>query len=321
MHLDRPIYLLLLLLIPFLYLLFRKGLARVPYSSTHGLKRHLWRKILFELPIYLLLLSFTLGVIGLSRPQKGITREIIEKKGIDIVIALDISGSMLAEDFRPENRIQVAKEVASRFIQERQGDRIGLVVFARGALMQCPLTLDHHVLLRLLNRVDVGMLPDGTAIGMGIGTALVMLQNSKAKEKIIILLTDGRNNAGKLSPEMATEMAKEMGVKIYTISIGKKGPVPYPIVRGGIKTYVMARFDVNDEDLMDIAEKTGGKFFTATSKDMFSNVMETINKLQPTKFKIIRYKDYKEKMNLFLIPAILLLCLFFIEPIITRRLP
>ncbi|HDI83588.1 MAG TPA: VWA domain-containing protein [candidate division WOR-3 bacterium] len=321
MYLNKPLFLLLLLLIPLLYFLSWRRQGRLPFSYTGVFKKKWWRKPLSQLPLYLLLLSYTMGVIALARPQKGITREIVEKKGIDIVIALDISSSMLAEDFRPQNRIQVAKDVAARFIAKRQGDRIGLVVFAKGALMQCPLTIDHGILLKLLKQVDIGMLPDGTAIGMGIGTALVMLENSRAKEKVIVLLTDGRNKAGKITPDRAAEMAKEMGVKIYTVAIGKRGPVPFPVIKGGIKTYVMARFDVNDSELMDIAEKTGGKFFTATSPTMLRDVMETINKLQPTRFKIIRYKDYREKMNLFLIPAILLLALYFIEPLITRRLP
>ena len=321
MHLDKPIFLVLLLLLPPLYLLSRRGRTRLPFSYTGFLKGRWWRRTIVELPLYLLLFSYTMGVIALSRPQKGIVKEIVEKRGIDIVIALDISSSMLAEDFKPRNRIQVAKEVAARFIEKRRGDRIGLVVFSNGALMQCPLTIDHGILLKLLEQVDIGMLPDGTAIGMGIGTALVMLEKSKAKEKVVILLTDGRNNAGKITPDRATEMAKGMGVKIYTVAIGKRGPVPYPVIRGGIKTYVMARFDVNDAELIRIAEKTGGKFFTATSPTMLQDVMETINRLQPTTFKVIRYRDYRERMNLFLIPAIFALALFFIEPLISRRFP
>jgi len=321
MSLHNPVYLLLLLFIPLVYYLYLRAGAKSLIFSDHSPFYKKRRRLLREIPIYLLLFSYAFAVLGLSRPQKGIIKEEIDKKGIDIVIALDISSSMLAEDFRPQNRISIAKEVANEFIDKRRGDRIGLVVFSKEALLQCPLTLDHNVLKNLVNRVDIGMLPDGTAIGMGISTGLLLFENSKAKSKIMILLTDGRNNAGKISPSAAADMAKEMGVKIYTIGIGKKGEVPYPISQGGIKRYVMAKFDIDDVALTKIADKTGGKYFLASSPEMLKNVMDEINRLEPTTFKVIRYRNFAEKMNIFLIPAILILALFFVEPVITGRLP
>ncbi|MCD6399602.1 VWA domain-containing protein [candidate division WOR-3 bacterium] len=321
MVLHNPIYLLLLLLIPLLYYLsIKRGIKSFVFSDHSPFYRKK-RRLLREMPIYLLLLSYAFAVLGLSRPQKGIIKEEIDKKGIDIVIALDISSSMLAEDFQPQNRISIAKKVANEFIDKRRGDRIGLVVFSKEALLQSPLTLDHNVIKKLIDRVNTGMLPDGTAIGMGISTGLLLFENSKVKSKIMILLTDGRNNAGKISPSAAADMAKEMGVKIYTIGIGKKGEVPYPISQGGIKRYVMAKFDIDDVGLTKIADKTGGKYFLASSPEMLKNVMDEINRLEPTTFKVIRYRNFAEKMNIFLVPAILILALFFIEPIITGRLP
>ncbi len=256
----------------------------------------------------------------MSRPRRGIEKQEIMTQGIDIVIALDISGSMLAEDFKPQNKLAVAKHVARDFALKRMGDRIGLVVFSNGALMQCPLTIDRNIITKMIEDVYHGLLPDGTAIGMGIATSLILFENSKAKEKVIILITDGINNAGKIAPLEATSMAQKMGIKIYTIGIGKKGEVPYPVYQGGVKRYVMTNFEINEKELMEIAYKTGGKYFAATDENMFKEVMETINRLEPTTYKVIKYRNYYEKFNIFLIPAIILFIFYFIEPVLLWRL-
>jgi len=319
MLIDKPIYLLLLLIIPFLYLYNRKK-KHLTYSLVFLLPKKKIYRFLREIPLILLLLILFFQIIGISRPRKGVEKEEIETKGIDIVITLDISGSMLSEDFKPQNRVTVAKDVAKDFVMKRTGDRIGLVVFANGALMQCPLTIDRNIIIKMIKDVNVGLLPDGTAIGMGIATSLILFENSEAKEKVIILITDGINNAGKITPLEATSMAKKMGIKIYTIGIGKKGEVPYPVYQGGIKRYVMTNFEINDSELSEIAYSTGGKYFAATDENMLKDVMETINKLEPTTFKVIKYKSYYERFNLFLIPAIILFIFYFLEPLITWRL-
>lgn len=319
MLIDKPFYLLFILLIPLIYLYNRRK-KTISYSLGYIVKNKRFYKFLKDTPLFLLLIVFLLEIIGMSRPRKGVEKEEIETQGIDIVISLDISGSMLAEDFKPQNRLNVAKSVAKDFVLKRTGDRIGLVVFSNGALMQCPLTIDRNIIFKMIDDVYQGLLPDGTAIGMGIATSLLLFENSKAKEKVIILITDGINNAGKISPLEATSMAQKMGIKIYTIGIGKKGEVPYPVYQGGIKRYVMTNFEINDKELMEIAYKTGGRYFAATDENMLKEVMETINKLEPTTFKVIKYRNYYERFNLFLIPAIILFSLFFIEPLITWRL-
>lgn len=319
MLIDRPFFLIFTLIIPLLYLYNRRK-KYISYSMGYLVKKKGFYKFLRDIPLLLLLLVFLLEIIGMSRPRKGVEKQEIEAQGIDIVIALDISGSMLSEDFKPHNRLNVAKSVAKDFVLKRVGDRIGLVVFSNGALMQCPLTIDRNIIFKMIDDVQHGLLPDGTAIGMGIATSLLLFENSKAKEKVIILITDGINNAGKISPLEATSMSQKMGIKIYTIGVGKKGEVPYPVYQGGIKRYVMTNFEINDKELMEIAYKTGGKYFAATDENMFKEVMETINKLEPTTFKIIKYKNYYEKFNIFLIPAIILFIFFFIEPLLTWRL-
>lgn len=318
MFIDKPFYLLLILLIPFLYFYNRRR-KYLSYSLGYIVKKKLY-KIIRDIPLILLLIIFFLEIVGMSRPRKGVEKEEIETQGIDIVITLDISGSMLAEDFKPQNRLNVAKNVAKEFVLKRTGDRIGLVVFSNGALMQCPLTIDKNIILKMIDDIYQGLLPDGTAIGMGIATSLLLFENSKAKEKVIILITDGINNAGKISPLEATSMAQKMGIKIYTIGIGKKGEVPYPVYEGGIKRYVMTNFEINDKELMEIAYNTGGRFFAATDENMFKDVMETINKLQPTIFKVIKYRSYYERFNIFLIPAIILFIIFFLEPVFSWRI-
>lgn len=260
--------------------------------------------------IFLRLAAFLLMIIALARPQTVEAEREFETRGIDIVVSLDISGSMLAEDFKPVNRMTVAKEEAKKFIQGRQNDRIGLVVFARKGYTQCPLTLDYGILSKLIDDVEVGLIKDGTAIGLGIGTAINRLRDSKAKSKVIILLTDGENNAGNVDPITAAELAKSFGIKIYTICIGKGGLVPFPIedpIFG--KRYVQAEVKVDEKVLKRIADIADGLFFSAGDPAGLQRAFQEIDKLEKTEVKVKEYSSYRELYRQFLIPGTLLLIL------------
>ena len=254
------------------------------------------------------LIAFALMITGLARPQTVESEREFETRGIDIVIALDISGSMLAEDFKPVNRMAVAKEEAKKFVAGRQNDRIGLVVFARKGYTQCPLTLDYEVLSQLIDEIEVGLIKDGTAIGLGIATAVNRLRESDAKSKVIILLTDGENNAGNLDPVTAAELAKTFGIKIYTITIGKGGLVPFPIedpVFG--KRYVQAEVKVDEQILKRIADITDGRHFAAGDPQGLTQAYKRINELETSEVKIKEYSSYRELYHLFLVPGLLML--------------
>ena len=249
-----------------------------------------------------------LFIFSLARPQVVNREREHETRGVDIVIAMDISGSMLAEDFKPENRLAVAKQEAIKFIRNRENDRMGLVVFARDAFTQCPLTLDYDILTSLLDQIQIGMIPDGTAVGMGIATAVNRLRESDAKSKVIILLTDGENNAGKIDPVTAAELARSFKIKVYTIGVGKGGLVPFPIndpLFG--KRYVQAKVDIDEFTLKRIADLTGGVFFRARDPKSLSEIYSKINQLETTEVKVHEYQSYDEVFHYFLIPALILL--------------
>ncbi len=300
---HNPGLLLLLLLVPvyiFFYWRQQKGVA-VRFSSTRILKRIgptpsiVFRHILAVLKC----LAIALLVIALARPQRGIKETEITTEGIDIILTLDVSTSMLAEDFKiggkRYNRLEVAKRVIRDFIEERSADRIGLVVYAGQAYSQCPLTVDYGVLLDLLDKVDIGMIDDGTAIGTAIATSLNRLRESEAKSKVIILLTDGVNNAGKIDPQTAAEMAKTLDVKIYTIGVGTKGPVPYPVKDfRGRTVYREVTIPIDDESLEKIAQTTGGEYFRATDTGSLEKIFETIDELEKTPSEATIYTEYHE---------------------------
>ena len=239
------------------------------------------------------------------------------------MIALDISGSMLAEDFQPENRVYVAKQEAIKFINGRENDRVGLVVFSKKAFTQCPLTLDYRILAELLSEIRVGMIADGTAIGMGIATAVNRLRDSNAKSKVIILITDGENNAGNIDPVTAAELAKSFGIKVYTIGVGKGGMVPFPVddpLFG--KRYVQANVEIDEATLKRIADITGGLFFRARDPVALSEIYERINKLEKSEVKVKEYRSYNEMFPIFLIPALLLLLLeIFLRRTLLLKVP
>lgn len=308
-----PEYFLLLVAIPILYLLLRKRKQSVIRFSSLGKIRDMAvvQKFSMQNLIHVIrILVLALMITAFARPQGVESEREFETKGIDIVLALDISGSMLAEDFKPVNRMMVAKEEAKRFIKGRENDRIGLVVFARKGYTQCPLTLDYQILEQLIDEVEVGLIKDGTAIGLGIGTAVNRLRDSKAKSKVIILLTDGENNAGNVDPITAAELARSFGVRIYSICIGRGGLVPFPIedpIFG--KRYVQAEVEIDEKTLKRIADITDGRYFYARDPEALAKAYKQINELETTEVKVKEYSSYRELYQLFLIPSVLLLVL------------
>jgi Ca-activated chloride channel family protein len=295
-----PWVLLALATIPALvYLRFRR-LRREPalrfsdLAPLASLKPSLWARLSF-LPFALRLLALSLLVVALARPQKGAAGEEVVSEGVDIMLVIDVSSSMLAEDFRPNNRLHVAKEVVSDFIQRRGSDRLGMVVFARHALTKTPLTLDHDILLTQLEDVQIGSIPDGTAIGNAIASAVNRIKDSDAKSKLMILLTDGENTAGEIDPLTAAKLAKTFAVKVYTVGVGRGGLVPYPFrdpLYGVV--YQNVEIAIDEETLKNIADTTGGKFFRARDAESLKAVYSEIDSLERTKIEQVKYVRYTE---------------------------
>lgn len=266
-------------------------------------------------------LAYALLVVALARPQSTLSRQSVSVEGIDIVLAMDISGSMLAEDFKP-NRLEAAKEVAEDFIKGRPGDRIGLVVFSGESFTQCPLTTDHTVLISLFDEIKSGMIEDGTAIGDGLATAINRLKESNAVSKVIILLTDGENNRGFIDPESAAEIAKTYGLRVYTIGIGTIGTAPYPVQTPYGTQYQQMEVRIDEPLLKKIAEMTNGKYFRATNKLKLQEIYKEIDKLEKSKVDVTEFRRKKEEYKPFALAAILLLVLDFILGItVFRKFP
>lgn len=244
-------------------------------------------------PGILRIVALALFLIALARPQSISQGENINAEGIDIVLLLDISTSMLAEDFQP-NRVGAAKEVAQKFIDGRTNDRIGLVIFAAQSFTQCPMTLDYHVLKNLVRQVQPGMVEDGTAIGMGIAQGVNRLRDSKAKSKVMILLTDGVNNRGEIDPLTAAQIAATFGIRIYTVGVGTEGEAPYPVQTPFGIRYQNIPVDVDEPTLQKIAAITNGKYFRATNNQTLRNIYREIDKLEKSRFEIKSYRSYSE---------------------------
>jgi len=258
----------------------------------------------------LLVLGFL--IVGLARPQFGRDIAEVEASGIDILLAVDVSGSMKALDFemngQPMNRIEVVKSVVSEFIEERPNDRIGLVAFAGRPYMVSPLTLDHDWLQQRLEQVSLGMVEDGTAIGSAIASSVNRLREQDAKSRIVILLTDGMNNAGKVQPELAAEAAKSLGIKVYTIGAGSRGSVPVPVTdQFGREQLAMAQVDIDEETLSKVAEMTGGQYYRATDTDSLEQIYDEINALETTTRTMNKFAQVEELAAFAVIPALLLL--------------
>jgi Ca-activated chloride channel family protein len=315
----HPLFLWLLIVIPIMiaYYIWReqKLQGTLSISAMRGFSLPVKSIVprLRHLGIVLRSLAIAALVVALARPQSSLSWQNSTTEGIDIVIASDISGSMLAEDFQP-NRLEAGKNIAIDFIKNRPDDRIGLVIFSGESFTQCPLTIDHTVLVNLFNDVKNGMITDGTAIGMGLATAVNRLKGSEAKSKVVILLTDGSNNAGSISPETAAEIAKQFNVRVYTVGIGTKGYAPYPMQTPYGVQYQRILVDVDEGTLTKIANVTGGKYFRATDNETLKHIYERIDKMEKAKIDVTQYHKKTEMFLPFAIIALFfLLCEFIIK--------
>ena len=318
---------LLVLAVPMIaYYIYRtlQGGATIHISSVEGVRGapRTLRYWLRHTPFVLRMAAFALMVVALARPQVVEQRTNTNAEGIDIMLSIDISSSMLARDFQPD-RLEAAKEVAAAFISDRVGDRIGVAVFAGESFTQSPLTTDKSTLQTMLARVRSGVIEDGTAIGNGLATALNRLRESEAKSKVVILLTDGVNNRGEMAPLMAADIAADMGVKVYTIGVGKRGKAPYPVMDpfGGV-SYQMMDVEIDEDVLSEIASRTGGKYFRATDKDKLKAIYDEINSLEKSKVEITDLTLYHEQsLPLLLMALVLLVAEFIFAHIILKRIP
>ena len=311
-----PNFLWLLALLPLLALLRgRRGeVATVKYSSVN-IARQVARETRsragrWQMP--LALLALTLLIVGLARPQLGRSTSTVEASGVDMILAMDCSGSMEALDFKvdgePVNRLDVVKSVVSKFIDARPNDRIGLVGFAGAPYLVSPLTLDHDWLQQNLDRVKIGSVEDGTAIGSALATSVNRLREQPSKSKIVVLLTDGQNNAGKVMPETAAQAAKALGVKVYTIAAGVRGEAPVPVTDVfGNKRLAMAKVDVDEDTLKKIAAETGGKFFRATDTQSLKDIYAEIDRLEKTKHQLKNFEHHTELFAWIIVPALAVL--------------
>lgn len=328
MHFASPYYLwLLTLLVPMIgYYVWRtlQGGAAIRISSVAGVVRapRTMRYYLRHLPFVLRAAAFALLVVALARPQDVEQNVRTNTEGIDIMLAIDVSGSMLARDFKPD-RITAAKEVAGSFIADRYGDRIGLVAFAGEAFTQSPLTTDQSTLQTLLARIRSGLIEDGTAIGNGLATAINRLRESDAKSKVIILLTDGVNNRGEIAPRTAAEIAKAQGIRVYTIGVGTEGMAPYPAMdMFGNITFVNQKVEIDEKTLTAISDMTGGQYFRATDKAKLKAIYDEINQLEKSKVEVTEHVSYHELYLAWVLAALgLLLAEFLFANLVLKRIP
>ena len=328
MHFASPYYLwLLTLLVPMIgYYVWRtlQGGAAIRISSVAGVVRapKTVRYYLRHVPFALRAAAFALLVVALARPQDVEQNVRTNTEGIDIMLAIDVSGSMLARDFKPD-RITAAKEVAGSFIADRYGDRIGLVAFAGEAFTQSPLTTDQSTLQTLLARIRSGLIEDGTAIGNGLATAINRLRESDAKSKVIILLTDGVNNRGEIAPLTAAEIAKAQGIRVYTIGVGTEGMAPYPAIdMFGNITFVNQKVEIDEKTLTAISDMTGGKYFRATDKAKLKAIYDEINQLEKSKVEVTEHVSYHELYLAWVLAALgLLLAEFLLANLVLKRIP
>lgn len=317
---EYPYFLLLLLIIPLLivFQIFydKKQYPNIHYSQLSPFESFTksWKVKLRLLPNCIRYLALTLLIIAIARPQSYLSKDEMNVEGVDIVVALDISGSMLAEDFKP-NRLEAAKEVAKDFMQGRLTDNIGLVVFSGEAFTQCPPTTDHRMLLELTSKVESGIIEDGTAIGDGLATAINRMKDTKTKSKTIILLTDGVNNMGAIDPLTAAEIAKEHNIRVYTIGIGKIGMAPYPFQTPFGKQYQNVEVNIDEPLLKDIAKVTGGKYFRSTDKNSLQTIFKEIDNMEKSIIDVSSYKMKKDQALPFLIAALL----FLIAEVLLRK--
>ena len=289
----------------------KKNTGEIVFSDLHSLeKTKTIKNKLIHLTYLFKIFALILLIIALARPQSSTNWEESTTEGIDIILSMDISGSMLAEDLKP-NRLEASKEVAMDFISKRANDRVGLVIFSGESFTQCPLTTDHNVLINLFKDVKSGMVEDGTAIGMGLATAINRLKESEAISKVIILLTDGVNNQGSVAPLTAAKIAQKFGVRVYTIGVGTQGFAPYPFKTPfGTTVYQDVEVQIDEETLQNIASVTNGQYFRATSNKALESIYKEIDELERSKIEV---KEYHKKKEEFFPLALLALTLLIIE--------
>jgi len=267
------------------------------------------------------MIALSLLIFAAARPQSGRTKEIVKTEGIDIMLVLDISGSMAAEDFTPDNRLEVAKRVIKDFVGKRKGDRIGLVLFAGKSFTQCPLTVDYEVLNSFLERAHIGQVEDGTAIGMALATATNRLRESKAKSKIIILLTDGVNNAGEVDPATAAKLAAGVGIKVYSVGAGTNGYAPVPVKDPLFGTrLVRMRVEIDEQTLQNVADLTGGEYFRATDTKSLEAIYDRIDEMEKSTVELEHFTEYTEHYRPFALAGLIALCLgMLLESTVLRK--
>ena len=311
---EDPVVLGLLLLIPVVFWIRarnqRRGASiRYPAVETVRAARGDGRRWVRHVPALLRVLALAAFVVALARPQTGITTENVLTEGIDIIMVLDVSSSMLAEDLQP-NRLEAAKAVGSDFVGGRRNDRVGLVAFAGQVFTQAPLTFDYTVVQSLLGELEIGMIEDGTAVGMGLATAVKRLQASPAESKVVILLTDGSSNRGEIGPVTAAQMAQALGVRVYTIGAGSQGTARVPVADplGGTR-YATMRVDIDEPTLREVAETTGGRYFRATDTESLAEIYAEIDELERTEIEVQNFTQYGEEFPLPLGLGFLLLML------------
>lgn len=312
----NPTYLyLLLLLIPmigwYIYKL-SKSQASLQVSSSEAFDlpaAKSWKIHLRHLPFVLRMIAIALLIVVLARPQSTNSWQNSSTEGIDIMLAMDISTSMLAEDLKP-NRLEASKDVAASFINGRQNDNIGLVVFAAESFTQCPLTIDHTVLLNLFKDIQPGIIQDGTAIGLGLANAVSRIKDSQAKSKVIILLTDGVNNTGEIAPVTAAEIAKSFGVRVYTIGVGTHGEAPYPIPTAFGIQYQNIPVEIDEPALKQIAATTGGQYFRATDNASLKEIYSEIDQMEKTKISVQEFSKKQEEYKMW---ALIVFALLLVE--------
>lgn len=312
----------LLLIAHYLYLELRQRPPRMRVSSAapwlSGGRSPL--ALLVHLPFVLRTAALCLIIIAIARPRSSSEVEKIDTEGIDIVLAMDVSTSMLARDFKPD-RISAAKDIAIEFISQRPSDRMGIVVFAGESYTQCPLTTDRATLINLMKEVQTDLIEDGTAIGNGLSTAVARMMDSDAKSRVVILLTDGVNNRGEISPETAAEIAATYGVRVYTIGVGANGTAPYPVqTPWGVELQDM-KVEIDEALLCSIADATGGRYFRATDNTKLSEIYTEINKMEKARTTVDSFPVYKELFEGYVLAALLCLLLEVLLRFLIRRLP
>ena len=294
---------------------------RVSTSVPWTLKRSPLMALLRHVPFVLRIFALSMVIVAIARPRSSEQMERVDTEGIDIILAMDVSTSMLARDLTPD-RINASKDIAIEFIAQRPSDRMGIVVFAGESFTQCPLTTDRATLINLMKEVQTDIIEDGTAIGNGLATAVARMKDSDAKSRVVILLTDGVNNRGEISPQMAAEIAKTYGIRVYTIGVGKEGMAPYPVMTPWGVEVQNVKVEIDEALLSEIAESTGGRYFRATDNTKLAEIYSEINKMEKARTTVDSFPIYKELFGVYALMALLaLMSELLLNWFVIRRLP